>query len=88
MLKKAKKWEKKHGRAIDDIVLSNIYGCFFDGTPIECDQRTRATYVKLWMELTVPKIAADPGADKALGPAVYLPEHRPTLSVIPGGKSA
>ena len=88
MLRKQRKWERKHLRTIDDIILAAIYGHDFEGNPIKVDGRSQASYAKLWKELTVPKITAEPGVDRAMGPAVFLPEQRPDLKVIEGGKTA
>lgn len=81
MLRKARRFAKQYGKDVDDILLEVIY------SPQE---RTpdRLAAIKLWKEHTAPKISEGGEADKALGPAVFLPEHRPQLSVIEGKKTA
>ena len=80
MLSKAKKWAKAHGKGIDDILLGFIYS--------EAERTAdRIACIKLWKDITVPKIAEGGQADRNLGPSVYLPEHRPVLTAIDGGKS-
>lgn len=82
MLRKAKKWAKKHGKDIDDILLGFIYG--FD----EVKAADRIACIKLWKEYTIAKMAEGGTTDKALAPAVFLPEQRPVLTAVPSDKAA
>jgi hypothetical protein len=81
MLKRAKKWAKQYGKTLDDVLLSIIY----DET-----QRTgdRIAGIKLFKEYTMARVSEDGATDRALGPALFLPEQRPQLGIVPGGKSA
>ena len=70
MLVAAKKYAKKHGKTIDEILLDIIYE---DG-----GKRDTLAAIKLWKEYTVAKLQEGGETDKGLsGPAVYLPEHKP-----------
>jgi len=75
MLKLAKKFAKKHGKSIDEVILGFIY---------DDDMATthRFNSIKLWKEITMPKISEGGAADKALGPGIYLPTEKPDLSVV------
>ncbi len=81
MLRKGRKWAREHGKDVDDWLLTVIYGA-------ETKDSDRIAAIKLWKDHTMVKIAEGGVADKALGPAVYLPEHRPVLSAVDGGKRA
>ena len=80
MLRAAKKKAKETGKTIDDILLDIIYTA--DAAP-----RDVLPAIKLWKEHTSPKLAEGGEADKKAGPAVYLPEQRPQLEAIDGGKA-
>ena len=82
MLRKAKKWARKHEKTIDDIILAAIYGLDFHGKTVEVPANVQFQYVKLWKDLTVPKITEGGQTDKSLGPSVFLPEHRATITAI------
>ena len=78
--RKVKKYTKLYGKDPDDVLMGFIYGA---------SERTvdRLAAIKLLKEYTAPKITEGGEADKTLGPAVFLPEHRPPeLSVIHGEK--
>jgi hypothetical protein len=91
MLRKARKWAKRHGKDVDDILLSFIYGD-------EVKPADRIACIKLWKEYTIAKMAEGGTTDKELGPAVFLPSQRPVLSFdkavqaarqrVEGGKAA
>lgn len=74
MLDKAKERAKKEKKEIDDILLDLIYG---DNPP-----KDTLAAIKLWKEYTIAKLSEGGETDKALGPAVYLPEQRPKLQVV------
>lgn len=81
MLRKAKKAAKRYGKDVDDILLEVIYTA--DNRPVD-----KLSAIKLWKDYTMPKPSEGGEADKTLGPAVYLPEQRPQLKSIEGGKAA
>lgn len=82
MLRKAKQWAKKRGRDIDDILLGFIYA------DEDVKPGDRIACIKLWKEYTMAKLAEGGETDKALGPAVFLPEQRPQLHSVDGMKVA
>ena len=75
MLRRARKKAKETGKTIDDILLGFIYA---ESEGIQ----HRLAAIKLWKEYTVAKLQEGGETDKALGPAVFLPEHHPRLSVV------
>lgn len=75
MLRKGRKWAKEHGKDVDDWLLTVIYKA-------DAKDSDRIAAIKLWKEHTMVKIAEGGAADRALGPTVFLPEHRPVLSVV------
>ena len=81
MLRKARKYAKRHGKDLDDLLLEFAY---------EADGRVadRLGAIKLFKDLTMPKISEGGEADRQLGPAVFLPSQRPTLTSVEGGKAA
>ena len=81
MLRTARKWAKRHKKTIDDVLLSIVY----DETAKNSD---RMTGIKVFKEYTTAKITEGSETDKNLGPAVFLPEQRPTLEVVKTEKAA
>ena len=81
MLRKARRASKKHGKDVDDVLLSFVYD-------VDARVADRLAAIRLWKEYTAPKLTEGSDGDKALGPAVFLPEHRPQFGVIEGGKAA
>jgi hypothetical protein len=81
LLKKVKNRARLAGKDHNDVLLDIIH------SPQE---RTidRLTAIRHLNELLIPKISEGGEADKVLGPAVYLPEQRPVLSIVDSGKSA
>jgi hypothetical protein len=80
MLSAAKKRAKAEKKSIDEILLDIIYTA--DAAP-----RDVLPAIKLWKEYTIAKLAEGGETDKKAGPAVYLPEQRPQLEAIDGGKA-
>lgn len=80
MLRRARKWAKSKGKTIDDVLFAFIYSD---------QERTadRIACIKLFKELTTAKITEGGETDKALGPAFFLPEKHPRLTLVEGGKS-
>lgn len=75
MLRKAKKYARKHGKTLDEVLLDLVYAeTTRDADKIAC--------VRLFKEYTTPKIEEGGEVDRQLGPAVFLPEHRPPLKVV------
>jgi hypothetical protein len=81
MLRKAKKLAKLRGKDIDDILLEIIYSA-------QDKPRDVIAAIKIFKDLTMPKISEGGDTDKTLGPAVFLPEHRPSLTVVKNDKVA
>ena len=79
LLRKARRFAKMHGKDHNDVLFEIIYGA---------DQRVadRLAAIKHVNDMMIPRIQEGGEADKQLGPSVFLPEHRPVLSVVPGGK--
>lgn len=81
MLRKGRKWAREHGKDVDDWLLTVIYGA-------DTKDSDRIAAIKLWKDHTTVKISEGGAADKALGPAIFLPEQHPALTAVQGGKSA
>lgn len=81
LLRKARRFAKQHGKDHNDVLFEIIH------SPQE---RTadRLAAIKHLNDMLIPKIQEGGQADKELGPVVYLPEQRPTLKAIEGGKTA
>lgn len=79
MLKLEKKYAKKYGETIDDILIGLIY----DRNILPKD---RLSATKLWKEYTQAKMSEDSEANQLHEPAVYLPEQDkgPELKVVGG----
>ena len=75
MLSTAKKYADKYGKDIDEVLLDFVYG-------EEVPTKDRIACLKIWKEYTVAKLQEGGDTDKALGPAVFLPEHHPRLKVV------
>lgn len=70
MLAAAKRYAKKFGKSIDEILLDIIYD--------EDRKRDQLPAIKLWKEYTIAKLQEGGETDKVLsGPAVYLPKQKP-----------
>ena len=67
---------KKTGKTIFDICLGWIYD---EDLPLD---RRQAAW-KLYCDKMLIQVSEGGEADKALGPAMYLPEKRPVLTAIP-----
>ena len=68
---------KKEGRTVYDVILDIAY---------QGSEGNRLAASKLWLQYTVPQVHEGGEADKALGPAVFLPEKHPRLELVEGGK--
>ena len=75
LLRTVKKFAKKHGDSIDDILVGMVYA-------ETTTDRTRLAAIKLIKDLSAPKITEGGEADRQLGPALYLPEQKPKLEVV------
>jgi DNA primase len=81
LLRKVRRYAKNNGKDPDDLLLDIIYSK-------EEKTNDRLVGMKLLKEFTTPKITEGSETDKALGPAVFLPEQRPVLTAVDGGKAA
>jgi len=79
MLAEAEERAALEGQSVFGVLLDFIYDT-------EASLRDRTACIKLALEHTVPKLSEGGDADRALGPAVFLPEQHPRLEVIEGGK--
>lgn len=70
MFKRAKFYEEKNGKSIDDVLLDFIYS---EKTP----DKDKIACIKLWKEYTIAKMQEGGSADSELGPNVYLPSEKP-----------
>src|SRR5687767_7104665 len=80
MLRAAKRRAKREGKTLDDIILDIAYDT-------EAPRKDVLAAIKLFKDKTMATISEGGAADKALGPAFFLPEKHPRLSVVSGGKS-
>ena len=82
LLRKARRMALLTGKDVDDLLIEFIYHA--DGRIVD-----RLAAIKLFKEYTAPKPSEGGGANKNLGPKLFLPEQRPPeLSVINGGKAS
>src|SRR5688572_3482077 len=79
VLREVRKRAKKEGKTI----AGGLLDIFYDQT---ASANFRISAAKLLWDKTMIQVSEGGEADKALGPAVFLPEHRPQLSVIEGKK--
>src|SRR5688572_12748525 len=77
MLRKARKYATKYGKDMDDLLLEFAY----DPNGRVQD---RLAAVKAFKDFTMVKITEGGEADKALAPALFLPEQRPVLATVNG----
>lgn len=75
MRRTARKWAKKYGKTIDEVLIGLIYDA--DGRAADV-----LAAIKVWKEYTAPKPSEGGTADKENGPMVYLPAHRPKLEAV------
>ncbi len=75
MLMTAKKWAKEQGKSIDDILMFIVYDK-------NTTDNARLAAIKLFKDYTIPKIKEGGETDKAIGPAVFLPEKHPRLELV------
>lgn len=81
MLRKAKKMAKLRGKDLDDILLDICYDANIRKSEV-------LAAIKVFKDCTMVRPSEGGEADKTLGPAVFLPQHRPTLSVVESKKTA
>ena len=77
MLRRAKRWAKKSGKDIDDVLLAVIYN---DKKYLEDDDitiRDRLAAIKLFKDKTMAPITEGGIVDRNLGPQTYLPKEKP-----------
>jgi len=78
LLRTVKKFTKKHGKSIDDVLVSMVYD-------ENITDNNRLAAIKLVKDLSAPKISEGGAADRQLGPAVFLPKKHPRLEVVGTG---
>jgi len=78
MLRTEKKEARKRGQTMDERLMQVYWETGSDNL--------RVQIWKAWKQVTMIPVKEGGAADKALGPAVYLPEQRPQLETIIGGK--
>jgi hypothetical protein len=73
--RKVKRYAREHGKDPDDVLLDIVYSK---------NEKTADVLaaIKLLKEYTAPKIVEGGEADRAFGPAVYLPGQRPQLEAV------
>ena len=81
MLRKAKKAAKRYGKDLDDILLDICYDANIRKTEV-------LAAIKVFKDCTMVRPTEEGEANQVLGPAVFLPEQRPVLKAIEGGKAA
>lgn len=67
---------KKEGKTLFEVLLGWIYDS-------ELAIKDRQTAMKLYLDKMLISVSEGGDADKALGPAMYLPEQRPVLQSVP-----
>ena len=78
MLKAEREAAKKNGLSMDEQLLKDFY---------DTDSLNLRTQIwKAWKNFTTAPVTEGSETDKDLGPAVFLPEQRPELEAIKGGK--
>lgn len=75
MLRTAKKYAKKHGKSIDEVLLDFVYA-------EDTSDKDRIACIKIFKEYTIAKIQEGGETDKALGPGIYLPTEKPDPSKV------
>src|SRR3990167_7185517 len=81
VLREVKRRAKKEKKTITGGLLDMFYS-------LEEPSNIRISAAKLIWDKTMIQVSEGSEADRALGPSVFLPEHRPVLTAIEGGKGA
>lgn len=81
MLREVKRRAKKEGKTITGGILDIFYSK-------STADALKLTAGKLLLDKTMIQVSEGGETDKALGPAVFLPEQRPVLTSIEGKKVA
>lgn len=80
VLREVRRRAKKEGKTITGGLLDIFYD---KDTPAGF----RISAAKVIWDKTMIQVSEGGEADKTLGPSIYLPEQRPVLNVVQGGKS-
>jgi len=80
MLRAARRYKRKYQKSIDDVLIGFIYGEALEGETVKIAERVAC--IKVFKEYTIAKMQEGSDTDKQLGPAVFLPEQRPQLSIV------
>jgi len=75
LLRTVKKFSKKHGKSINDILVGMVYDK-------DITDNNRLAAIKLVKDLSAPRISEGGEADRQLGPSIYLPEQKPALAIV------
>lgn len=75
MMETAEKYAEETGKTIDDVLCLIIYSK-------ESVIRDRLAAIKLFKDKTMATISEGGDADRELGPAIYLPEERPSVDNV------
>ena len=81
MLREVTRRAKKEGKT----VTGGLVDMFYSGTTSDT---VKVTVAKLILDKTMIQVSEGGEADKQLGPAVFLPEQRPSLAAVDGKKIA
>jgi len=81
MRQTAERLAKKHGRTIFEVLGDWVYDT-------ELNTKDRMPAAKLYLDKMMISVSEGGEADKNAGPAVFLPEMRPNLELVDGGKKA
>lgn len=80
LLRRVQKDARERGKHYHEVLIEIIHGA-------EERSADKIAAIKHLDDLLIPRIQEGGEADKALGPAIFLPEHRPPqLDLINGGK--
>jgi hypothetical protein len=86
LLRTCRRYAKKHGYDVHDVLLSIIYGKDMAGNTIEVATADRIEAIRVLYEFTMPRITEGGEVDRLLGSDPSLVEDRPNLMPIDGGK--
>lgn len=87
LLRLGRRYEKKHGRDVHDILLSIIYGMDLEGNAVEATTAERLEAIRLFYDFTMARITEGGEVDRRLGSDPSLRDDRPNLASIDGGKA-
>ncbi len=86
LLRLGRRYEKRHGHSVHDILLSIIYGKDLNGTAVEATTAETLDAIRLFYEFTMARIIEGGEVDRQLGSDRTLLDDAPALTSIDGGK--